>query len=335
MTGGGGGAAGVRGVGARRGLGMPPSRRPVVRRARARSGGMGSGHVSRVRSGPVRRDRLPAGSAGTSTSGERGRVRLRPGVVRGGSRSSTAWRCASRVASSYGSGVAGTWRRWTGPCPGGRSRGRGGPGPAGWCAEERPGPRRPARGVARAEHHPRAGVLAVSPRSRRPALSNCSATTTVTSRRAAVPQRDLEQGLRVRAVLRRREVGEDARAVQEDPQGARGVLRRRAARLPGPVDGDQPPLGLRARPTPGSASAPARPHSTARTPSRPIRHAYSPVPPPSTITTSPCCRPAGRSSAAGSRCRCRAGPGPAGGARSSGCRCARPPAVRRAAPRRG
>ena len=34
-----------------------------------------------------------------------------------GSSASTAWRWASLVASSYGSGVAGTWSRWTGPVP--------------------------------------------------------------------------------------------------------------------------------------------------------------------------------------------------------------------------
>lgn len=38
------------------------------------------------------------------------------------------------------------------------------------------------------------------------------------------------------------------------------------------------------------ARAPERPHSTARTPSRPVRQACSPLPPPSTMTTSPCWR---------------------------------------------
>lgn len=42
------------------------------------------------------------------------------------------------------------------------------------------------------------------------------------------------------------------------------------------------------------ATAPTGPHSTARTPARPDRQAYSPLPPPSTIRTSPPCRRACR-----------------------------------------
>ncbi len=62
------------------------------------------------------------------------------GVVRGGSRARTAWRCASFVASSYGSGVAGTWSRWTGPLPRRAYPRPGAPGRPAWCAGERRAP---------------------------------------------------------------------------------------------------------------------------------------------------------------------------------------------------
>ena len=60
----------------------------------------------------------PSATATPATSAtSEGTFSASAGVVRSGSRASTARRCASLVASSYGSGVAGTWRRSTGPVP--------------------------------------------------------------------------------------------------------------------------------------------------------------------------------------------------------------------------
>ncbi len=70
-------------------------------------------------------------------------------------------------------------------------------------------------------------------------------------RGAPVPQRYLELGEGVGAPVGGREVREHAGPVQQDPQRPPGVLGRGPAGLPGPVRGDQPPLGLARRPLQG------------------------------------------------------------------------------------
>ncbi len=54
--------------------------------------------------------------------------------------------------------------------------------------------------------------------------------------------------LRVLAPVGRGQMAEDAGPVEQDPQGAPGVLGRGVAGLAGPVRGDQPPLRLVGRP---------------------------------------------------------------------------------------
>lgn len=61
-------------------------------------------------------------------------------------------------------------------------------------------------------------------------------------------QRHLEEGLRILAAVGRREVAEDRRTVEEEPEGTPGVLRWGVARLPGAVRGDEPALRLVRRP---------------------------------------------------------------------------------------
>ena len=241
--------------------------------------------------------------------------------------SSTACRCASLVASSYGSGVAGTWSRWTGPVPS-----RAYPRPGGTCARRGGVRRRPEHRLhlvrrRRARARPARGCAAVRHRSAPPAVELLGHDHRDV-RRPAVPQGDLEQGLRIRAARRRRPGG---RRRSGGPGGSTaGAWCPRATGWP----------ACRARLAAMSrrsvscaahsrlASAPASPHST-RQDARPAR---------SGRRTRRCRRPrrsvrrraagpGARSSAAGSRCRCPAGRRPAGAARWSGCRCARRPAA--------
>ncbi len=59
-----------------------------------------------------------------------------------------------------------------------------------------------------------------------------------------MPQRHLEQRLRIGPALRRRQVTQRGGAVDHDPQRPPGVLRHGEPGLPGPVGGDQPALRL-------------------------------------------------------------------------------------------
>lgn len=67
-------------------------------------------------------------------------------------------------------------------------------------------------------------------------------------RRAAVPQRHLQQRQRVLVPAGRGQVTEGDGPVEEDPQGASDVVRRGLPGLPGAVRGDQPALRLVGRP---------------------------------------------------------------------------------------
>ncbi len=69
--------------------------------------------------------------------------------------------------------------------------------------------------------------------------------------RPAVPQRDPQQLLRVGPAVGRREMTEDTGAVQQNPQRAADVVRRRAAALAGQIGGDQAALRLVRRPLQG------------------------------------------------------------------------------------
>ena len=156
-------------------------------------------------------------------------------------------------------GLAASPRRrgpgWPGPgaaapgrCPAARSRGRAGRAAAGVVCGGAPSTAAHWLRVAGPEDHPRPGVLPHRVAQQRPALSNWSATTTVTL--AARPCRSgtWSSACGSVAAVGGREMGERARAVEQDPQRAPGVLRRGMARLPCPVRRDQPPLGLVRRP---------------------------------------------------------------------------------------
>ncbi|CAM5647228.1 hypothetical protein SALBM217S_09611 [Streptomyces griseoloalbus] len=173
-----------------------------------------------------------------------------------------------------------------GPGGGGRTRTQPGVAASGWHLVDRRGVRRrpqhalqlPGRGGA--EHDARAGVL---PYRRGQGVDAVELFRDHHGdvRRAPVPQRGLEEGLRIGAAVRRRQVGEDARPVEEQPQGTPGVLGRRVARLVRLAGRGQPTLGLgggplqtghRARQGAPTASTPSgrrhrpdvRPHGAAR-----------------------------------------------------------------------
>ena len=121
----GGGPAGRRGAAggerARRGGGRSrrgPSWPDGTAASAARPLRRGTGRASAQRRG---RDAVHGAPRSGCHGGRRLLQRPRAGSVRrrpaSGQQRSTACRCASLVASSYGSGVAGTWSRWTGPAP--------------------------------------------------------------------------------------------------------------------------------------------------------------------------------------------------------------------------
>ena len=190
----------------------------------------------------------------------RARAARRPAPAR--SSSSTACRCASLAASSYGSGVAGTWSRSTGPvAEPGVAAARRHVRASAWCAAPRPARPRPAR-TGGAQHHPGPGVRAAPLAQDSSTPSNCSATTTVTF--AARPCRSGTRSsscgsARPSAAARQLSAaGRSSRIHSGRGTSSGGAV----AGLPGPVGADQPPLGL-VPPTPGWP-APRR----ARTPRR-------------------------------------------------------------------
>ncbi|MBZ4318702.1 hypothetical protein JNW98_04830 [Streptomyces sp. SCA2-4] len=109
-------------------------------------------------------------------------------------------------------------------------------------------------GGDRAQHHPGPGV-GEHRLGQQPLALQLFAERDGHVRGPAVPQRHLEQFLRIGAALAGGEGAQRRGPVDDDPQRAPDLLRGRTALLPRRVGGHQPPLGLLRRPLQGGHRA--------------------------------------------------------------------------------